>query len=358
MNLILRILEFIVVFGLLIFLHELGHFLASRLFKIPVEEFGFGLPPRIVRLFTWKGTEFTINAIPFGAFVRPKGENDPEVPGGLGASSPWVRFAVFLGGPLLNILTGVLLFSILFTRTGVPDLHQVMIAATSPGSPAEAAGFLPGDVILSINGQPIDGMDAISNIVRANKGQEITVVYERDGLTYEIKATPRLDPPPDEGSLGIFMSNPVKDASILEAVGYGFSFTYSQVREIVLIPGRLIKGTIAPEEARFVGPVGIFNIYSQARDRDIQASTEQGSPAGLTTLLLMGTLAVALGFTNLLPLPALDGGHIIFLLPEIIFRKRVPVKYENLVHAIGLLALIVLLVFITIQDIINPVVLP
>ncbi|HOD05757.1 MAG TPA: site-2 protease family protein, partial [Anaerolineaceae bacterium] len=111
MTSLLRILEFILALGVLVFLHELGHFLVSRFFKIEIEEFGFGFPPRMVKLFKLGGTDFTINWIPFGAFVRPKGENDPEVSGGLASANPWVRLAVLLGGPVMNLLTGVILFT-------------------------------------------------------------------------------------------------------------------------------------------------------------------------------------------------------------------------------------------------------
>ncbi len=99
-------IQFVIVLGLLLFFHEFGHFIVARLFKIEVEEFGVGLPPRLVKLFKWHGTDFTLNWIPFGAFVRPKGENDPNVKGGMAAASPWVRLAVLLGGPTMNILIG------------------------------------------------------------------------------------------------------------------------------------------------------------------------------------------------------------------------------------------------------------
>ncbi len=121
---LVRILEFVVAFGLLVFLHELGHYLMSKVFNIEVEEFGFGFPPRLVKLFQFRETEFTLNWIPFGAFVRPKGENDPTVPGGLAAASPWARLAVLFGGPAMNLITGIFLFSLVFTQVGAPELTR------------------------------------------------------------------------------------------------------------------------------------------------------------------------------------------------------------------------------------------
>ncbi|HEX7555762.1 MAG TPA: site-2 protease family protein, partial [Leptolinea sp.] len=146
------ILEFFIAFGILLFIHEFGHFITSRFFNIEVEEFGFGFPPRLAKLFTWRGTEFTLNWIPFGAFVRPKGENDPQVSGGLAAANPWKRLAVLIGGPLLNILTGIIIFSVLFTKTGAPDTKVVQIMEVSKGSPAETAGIQAKDIIAKANG--------------------------------------------------------------------------------------------------------------------------------------------------------------------------------------------------------------
>jgi len=356
---ILRILEFVILFGFLLFTHEFGHFIISKLFKVEVEEFGFGFPPRIVRLFRLWGTDFTLNAIPFGGFVRPKGENDPNVPGGLGSAKPGVRLSVLLGGPLMNILTGVLLFSIVFSQVGVPQRKIVQIMGVNEGSPAQAAGILPGDVIISIEDEPIRSMETLSKLVYSNLGKEITFVVERSSEKVTVEVTPRTEWPQNEGPIGISMGNPVEQASMLQAVPFGFEMAYQQVRTLISLPGQLIAGTIAPEQARFVGPVGMFNIFSQTRELDEEQQAEAPSqPQGLNTLYLLAVLAVALGITNLLPIPALDGGRILFLIPEILFKKRVPPKYENLLHFIGFAALIVLMVYITAQDIINPIVMP
>jgi regulator of sigma E protease len=355
----LTIIEFIVAFGVLVFLHEFGHFLTARLFKVEVEEFGFGFPPRLIKLFKLGGTEFTLNWIPFGAFVRPKGENDPNIPGGLAAANPWKRLAVLFGGPLMNLITGIILFSIVFTRTGAPDSTRVEINGISQNSPAESVGLRPGDLITAINHQPIDSMARLSSIVQTNLGKEITITYMRDGKTIDVTATPRLNPPPNQGSLGITMTNPVSPINIGKALPLGALMTVEQGRELILLPGRLIRGQVPQDQARFVGPVGIFNIYQQAQQRDIEsekqiAAAEPTLPA-VNRLWFLAVISVALGFTNLLPLPALDGGRILFVLPELIFRRRVPAQYENMIHMIGFIALLALMVYITTQDIVNPI---
>ena len=173
------ILEFVIAFGLLVFLHELGHFLVTRLFGIEVEEFGFGYPPRLVKLFTWKGTDITLNWIPFGGFVRPKGENDPEIPDGLGAANPWKRLGVALAGPVMNLILGVVIFTIVFMKLGMPQSSVVKIVDVNIDSPAEMAGILPEDIILRVNETTIDSMTALSDSVKANLGEEIVIEYDR-----------------------------------------------------------------------------------------------------------------------------------------------------------------------------------
>jgi regulator of sigma E protease len=360
LTVITTILEFVISFGVLLFIHEFGHFIISRLFKIEVEEFGFGFPPRLAKLFIWGGTEFTLNWIPFGAFVRPKGENDPNVEGGLAAANPWKRLAVLTGGPLLNILAGIIIFSVLFTRTGAPDPRTVQIMEISKSSPAETAGILANDIIAKANGTDITSTTQLSTIVKANLGKEMTLTLKRGEETVEIKAVPRVSPPPNQGSLGIVMGNPIRPITIMEAIPYSMLTAGAQAAALITLPAKLIQGQVNPEEARVVGPVGMYEIYSQVRSRDLNAAAQPSASASdsLNRFWLLGTISIALGITNLLPIPALDGGRIIFLLPELIFRKRVPAQYENMVHLIGFATLIAFMVYVTSQDITNRIILP
>src|SRR5512132_2220647 len=137
-----NLIRFILIFAGMVIVHELGHFIAARLCNIEVEEFGIGLPtPGAITLFTWKGTRFTLNWLPLGGFVRPKGENDPNVPGGLAAASPWKRLFVLVSGPMMNLLTAVVIYAIIFNMVGVPDTSRVLVDSLSPDSPAAAAGL-------------------------------------------------------------------------------------------------------------------------------------------------------------------------------------------------------------------------
>ena len=358
---LLRIVEFIIALGVLISLHEFGHYLMAKLFHIEVEEFGIGFPPRLIKLFQLRETTFSLNWIPFGAFVRPKGENDPSVPGGLGAANPWVRLMVLLGGPLMNLLTGVVLFSLVFAQIGAPDMTKVLIVDTSKGSPAEAAGIKANDILLKINGITITSTDQLSTLVHDNQGKEITLTLLRDGKTVETRATPRLNPPQGQGSLGITMSNPLVKMTWLQSIPYSVDLTYQQGVQLIKLPGMMIRGQVSPQEGRFVGPKGIYDIFSAAQSRDQQEATatnQPASPLGLNTLGILATISVALGYTNLLPIPALDGGRILFVLPEILLRRRIPPEYENTINFIGFTALLLLMIYVTAQDFINPVVIP
>jgi len=354
------VVQFILVIGVLAFLHELGHFLVAKAFHIEIEEFGFGFPPRLAKLFTWGGTDVTINWIPFGAFVRPKGENDPDIPGGLASASPGARLAVLFAGPVTNLLVGIALFSLVFTQSGAPDLTKVEIIAISQPSPAYDAGLLNGDIIGSINGEEINSIEELSTLVQANLGKEITFTYFREGEPMSVQLTPRLESPADQGPIGIGISNPIGPVSLAQAIPFGFLVTFEQAKQLVLLPANLIMGQVNPEEARILGPKGIYDVYKSAHDRDIAAeqSTTGSATGGINVLWFTAIISVAFGLTNLLPFPALDGGRILFVLPEILFRKRVPAKFENMVHFIGFTALIVLIFFVTFQDIFNPVQIP
>jgi regulator of sigma E protease len=360
---ILSALIFVGVFAAVVLIHEFGHFVAARLLRVDVEEFGIGLPPRALKLFRWKGTDFTLNWLPLGGFVRPKGENDPNVSGGLAASSPWVRLGVLFAGPTMNLLAGVLVNSMLFAQVGVPDMTRVMLYEISPNSPAEQAGLKADDIILAINGVQVTGDEQFRSTIQSHLDQPLQLTVQRGGQTIEVTATPLSSRTAEEGALGILPGPPmVPTKSLIQAIPFGATYTYNQIRQIVSLPALIIRGTITPDEGRFVGLKGIYDLFGQAVSRDVQTREEAAAAPPNTapiepsnfTLQIIASLTLTLGIFNLLPFPALDGGRIIFVLPELILRRRVPPEFENLVHAVGFALLLVLMVYINVMDFINP----
>jgi len=355
---VINLAIFVLAIGLLAFVHELGHFLFSRLFNIEVEEFGFGLPPRWKKLFTWKGTEFTLNKIPFGAFVRPKGENDPAVPGGLAAAKPGVRFLVFIGGPLMNLIAAGLIFTLV---TAVDGVVRTTIGEVTPDTPAAQAGFQKNDVFLQIDNHKISPHTDVSSLVYSKAGQQTTFIMERNGQPVTLIATPRTNPPEGQGPLGIMLRTKYEKIplSFPQEISYGFGEVWYQSHEVILLPVRLISGQFQLSQARPISVVGAFQVFVQVQD--IQQENINANPQSASRMLvvwLFGTISVALGIFNLLPLPALDGGHILFLIPELILRRRVPHEFENAVHAAGLLLLLAFMVVLVVNDIVNPLKLP
>jgi regulator of sigma E protease len=337
-----QLLQFILGLAALILLHEFGHFVVARLLKVEVEEFGIGFPPRIAKLFEAKGTAFTLNWIPLGGFVRPKGENDPEVPGGLAAASPWVRLAVLFAGPVMNILVGIVLAALLFYSMGDPIQSKVLIEAVVPQSPAQQAGLQKGDMITQINGVSVTGYDSIANIISANLDKKISLTYQRSGQTYTVSLVPRSSPPPNQGAIGIEMGHPTQPIGLPTAIVRGAQAAYDNVTGILLLPVRMINGSVTPQEGRLVGYKGMFDIYQQIQN----------------PLIFFMAISISLGVLNLFPIPALDGGRILLTLPEILFRRRIPPQYENMIHLIGFTVLLILLIYINVQDFINPLTLP
>lgn len=337
----MQLIEFIVGIGLVIILHELGHFLVARAMGVEVEEFGIGFPPRMVKLFEAGGTVFSLNWIPLGGFVRPKGENDPSVPGGLAASSPWVRLAVLVAGPLMNLLLGVVLAIILLHGLGDPIPNRVKIQQVVENTPAAAAGLKAGDVIRSINGTQITSMEQLQGIIQENRGKTVQIEYERNGQTGTLSLTPR-NIPADQGPVGIVMDYERAPISWLEAVPRGASATYEYAKNILLLPVRLLQGQASPQEGRLIGFKGMYDVYQQIRD----------------PLWFFMAITMSLGIFNLLPIPALDGGRIVLTLPEIFLRRRIPPQYENIIHLIGFAVLLIFLFYINLQDFINPIKLP
>jgi len=300
------------------------------------------------------GTLLSLNWLPLGGFVRPKGETDPNVPGGLGAASPWKRIVVYFAGPLMNLLTAILLFSLITALQGVPIKGAVRLGEISPASPALAAGLQANDLIVSVNGQLVDETQDVSDIIYDNLDQPLTLVIDRGGQQLTVTATPlssRVEG--GQGPLGILMVPPTRPATLGEVASNGVILTGVQAISLVYLPIALIQGAISPDQAQLVGLVGIFDIMSTAVDNDAesrQVATQTGAssalPPSYDTLLIVASLSVSLGIINLFPIPALDGGRILFTLPEVFFRRRIPADKENIVNGVAMLLLIALMLFI------------
>lgn len=348
------IVEFIIALGMIIFIHEFGHFIVMKLVGIEVEEFGFGYPPRLLTLFTLGGTKFTLNLLPFGGFVRQKGDTDPTVPGGFAAASPWRRFAAILAGPTMSLLTAVVLFIGIYATLGsLPDRNRVQLVDIAPNSPASAAGLQAGDVLVSVGGVEIHSLDAVKPVIYGNLGKPIVFVYQRDGVTHDVTITP-LANPGNSGAVGIYMNYPMKPFTLWRAIPESFTTMYEYIKELVSMIGQIIQGQTSPSQGRLVGIKGMFDMYASLRE----SKGTPGIPTIVNVMLFFASISISLGLFNLLPFPALDGGRIAFVLPEIIFRRRIPPKYEAWVNLVGFALIILLIIFINLQDFINPISIP
>jgi regulator of sigma E protease len=366
---------FLVAFGGMVILHEFGHFIAARLVKVEVEEFGIGLPtPGAITLFTWQGTRFTLNWLPLGGFVRPKGENDPNIEGGLAAAAPWKRLVVLFAGPLMNLITAVIIIGVIVSqmggfmvRTGDTGPQDILITEVVPNSPAEDAGLMMGDVLLKGNDQALTDSDALESVITANVDVPTAFVVLRDGKELVLNITPRMNEQAGRPLIGIGFCAGCEFQTVTtlpQIAEYSLRITGNQIYSLVTLPVRLIQGTIPAEQGRLVGMKGIFDIMGQSVSSDVEAvRTNAASPSTASdpfnkpvgTLFILASLSISLGIFNLFPFPALDGGRIVFVLPEILFHRRVPHQFENLVHGIGMTLLLIVMIYVNVKDFIDPV---
>ncbi len=343
---------FFIVLTPIILVHELGHFLAARLSNIRVEEFGLGFPPRALKLAERNGTIYSLNWIPLGGFVRPAGEDDPTIEGGLAAASKRARLFVLFAGAGANFIMALLVFWIAF-MIGMP---AVAVSDVTPDSPAMIAGFESGDVFLEVEGVKAETSGVIAEIMRVQAGEPVEVLVERDGAPVELTVIPRVPGEYDatvEGPIGVSLMPSPDGRRITRGPGEAFVDSAASIWEIVSltvrVPAMLLNGEIEPSEARPVSVVGISQIAGQAAEVSVANSNL------FPILNMVGFISVALGFTNLLPIPALDGGRILFVLIEAVRGRRIEPEREGMVHIVGMLVLLGLMALLIVQDIVNPI---
>ena len=327
-------ISFFLIFSLLVFVHEFGHFFAAKLTGVSVQEFGFGYPPRLVKLGVWRGTTLSLNALPFGGFVRMS-EDDISVEGSLAGKGRATRAFVYTAGALMNVVLAVVLYSATFMLGALTPIEApgAGIYYIAPRSPAEQVGLRVGDTIVTIDGDSVRKVQTAIDLIRAGTGRPLEIVVRRDGnLMPPVLATPRVDPPPDEGALGVALDLPLEKRSypLWEAVPLGARATLGMVGAIVDWIRSAILGRVP---LQISGPVGIYHQTVEIAKTGLERLTEFAAFLSLNLFLM-----------NLLPLPALDGGRLLFILLEWVRGgRRVPPEKEGRVHAVGMLLLIALM---------------
>ena len=459
----------IVAFGLVlipaIFVHEVGHFLAARAAGIAILEFGIGLPPRALTLGRRGETEYTLNWLPVGGFVRPLGETFVRQRGqgeleeerlrlrqgggdgghgrgpllSVNEARPLARIMFLAAGSAANLLTATLVFTVIgltglptivggsasvveiaddlslpaslrpsdritsvdgeffadvqellghlqsksggsislardrdgqveefvWTLPDLPVTSKVYVVQVANNSPAQNAGIVPGDLIVALNDQPFERFSDLQDMSRAQGGNSLTLTLRRNGEPTQVELTPRPDPPEGEGAIGIGVVPAWSVAGLIlveggwqqgitrltlpEALQFSIEQLLLFVRTLVNLPGQLLAGSLRPEEARLMSPLAI----SQVGGRFLQDSIEQNQPYVILSFIAL--ISIALGITNLLPLPALDGGRILFVLFELVRGRPVAPEREGFVHLFGMALLLSLMVITFVNDLLNPV---
>lgn len=341
---------FVLVLGLLVFVHELGHFILAKLWGITVEEFGIGYPPRLFKIAEIHGTEYTINLLPLGGFVRLAGEEDPSVPGSFASKSRLARATTLVAGSAMNLLLGIAIYTAIFTigaPVPTPDKPGVGIYEVEPGSPADKAGLRVGDTILQIDDLKL-GPGAVKDLkayVDAHAGQPVRLIVERDGKVLEpIVLVPRVRVREDQGAMGVRIGEALARKSYPLFTSLGLAMREA-VRVVILtfeVIGDVLRGLI-PLGSAVAGPVGIA-----------QATGEVARFGPIWLMNFTALLSVNLALINLLPFPALDGGRLIFVILEALRGgRRIDPRKERLVHVIGMAVLLSLMLFVSYLDLVR-----
>ncbi len=324
----------ILVFGLLVFFHELGHFSIAKLVGIRVHEFAIGMGPKL--LFKKKNeTLYSVRIFPIGGFVRMEGEDESsEAVDSFSNKTVLQRISVIFAGPMMNFILGFLCFFIIFFHLGTPS---TTIGEIISNSPAAKLGLQPNDIVLEIEGEYIDSWEELVSMIVASEGNPIEIVYSRNGNTITQTVTPEIDNETGRPIIGIV---PGIEKSVIAAAENGFAQTKLIFTEIMGFLQQLIRGQADTSDV--AGPVGIITLVGQA------------SRSGWVDVVgLAGLISINLGIMNLLPIPALDGSRIIFLLLEALRGKPVDPEKEAMVHMVGITLLMLLMIVITYKDIIT-----
>ncbi|RJQ26678.1 RIP metalloprotease RseP [Candidatus Parcubacteria bacterium] len=335
----------LVIIGLvfLILVHEFGHFIVARFFHVRVEEFGIGYPPRV-----WSkmkgGVLWSINALPFGGFVKilgeDGGENDPQ---SFSRQKIWKRIMILCAGICMNMIAGWIFFSGVYI-TGSPA--RAIIMEVKENTPASIAGLKNGDIVIAVSSPTellkIPNADEFTSFTKRSVEKAITIEVSRSGRTESVSLIPREHPPEGEGALGVVITNAgFEKHSFFSGLWQGFLTTIDVTIAIILGLVSFFANLFSPGAFDSVaGPVGVVKI-----------AADMGKLGLAYVFQIIGLISINLAILNLVPFPALDGGRVLFLIIEKFRGRAVSPKVEQTVNMVGFLALIVLMIVVTFKDV-------
>ena len=333
MSIIWTILLTLVMFGIIIFAHEGGHLLCAKACHIYVEEFSVGMGPLLFS-FQKGETQYSLRLLPIGGYCKMPGEDgESDHPNGFYKKNVPQRMLVVAGGALFNILFAILLFIVAYMGLGTAT-SEPLIGEVNPDYPAYSAGLEAGDRITAINGTEIDSWNDMTSFIQENVGNELTLDIDRNGEQKEITVTP-VKGDSGSGIIGVVAAR--ESVSVGSAIKTGFIQTYELTKLVLVSLWQMITGAIGVELS---GPVGVGQMVGQV-----------ASYGFFNFLVFVAAISVNLGVVNLLPLPALDGSRLVFLVLEGIRRKPLSPNVEGTIHFVGFVLLMLLLVVITYFDI-------
>ena len=351
---ILTILSFIIVLGILIFIHEFGHYITAKLSDIRVEEFALGFGPKLISK-KWGETVYSIRAIPLGGFCNMTGEFVPDEDDDeetlkiyneakengrcFHQKSMWKRFAVIVMGPIMNFMLAIVIFFLIFSFAGLPvdTSNQPIIGELDPSRPASEAGLKPGDKIVSIDSTRVNSWQEMTGLIHNSENEPLEIIVNRNGENLTFNITPVFNEEMGVNIIGIYPEVVRESIGLIGSIKRAFTQTWQVIYLtingfITMISNRSMEG--------IGGPVMIASIIGQAARNGI-----------INVMNWTAIISVNLGIINLFPLPALDGGRILFIGIELLRGKPVDPKKEGFVHLIGFVLLMILMLFIIYNDI-------
>lgn len=384
-TILLYIIPFLLVIGVVITVHELGHFLAAKAVGTKIDRFAIGFGRSIASWTDKSGVEWRLGWLPVGGYVRFAGdENAASIPDandlaemrrklidqGRAADIPryfhfkpiWQRAFIVAAGPMANFLLAIAVFAILLMAFGEP-VSSTRVDSVVPGSPAEQAGFRKGDVIVSVDGRKVESFQSLTDKIILSSDTPLNFVVRRGARDIGIVATPRRGPIVDQlgkthmlGKLGVGHENRPGDVTVRrynfpQAVAGGVDHTVNTITRTVVYIGRLIGGREKADQ--LAGPIGMAQLSGDLAKRAAAESPDAGTfvANGLLTMFqLIGVISVGIGFMNLLPVPVLDGGHLVFYAYEAVARRPLAAKVQAAGYRVGLALVLSLMLFATWND--------